>query len=455
MLTDKEIQAAKRCIEYAMANGADGARATLNKSVTDGCSMFNGSLDKVTHSADRSIYIYLFADGRYGTFSTNRFGDEELQDFIRKAISMVRMLGEDQCRQLPDPARTEKNAITGLELGLYDSRYGEMNINDRLSNAERLSAYDKISCKEGTWQLISEECEYSDSIDDTYTIDSHGFEGRHTETAFTCFSEITIETEDGDKYSSHWWESSPEYDKLDISACGQKALERAVGQIGPKEMESGRYRMVVDSTVASRLVSPLFAALNASAIQQKMSFLADTMGKKVFSENLTIMDLPRTAGKPGSRLFDTEGVATSDTAVISNGVVNRYFVNTYMSKKTGFAPTIEDISRPKLMPYINDKNWTFKEKDLSLNALMFHCASGILVTGFNGGNCNPATGDFSFGIEGFAFNDGKISHPVREMLITGNMMTLWNSFIAAGTDARECTRWQIPSLAFDDVSFSA
>jgi hypothetical protein len=35
------------------------------------------------------------------------------------------------------------------------------------------------------------------------------------------------------------------------------------------------------------------------------------------------------------------------------------------------------------------------------------------------------------------------------------MMTLWNSFIAAGTDARECTRWQIPSLAFDDVSFSA
>ena len=79
----------------------------------------------------------------------------------------------------------------------------------------------------------------------------------------------------------------------------------------------------------------------------------------------------------------------------------------------------------------------------------------IIIGRTCGGNCNPATGDFSFGIEGFAFNDGKISHPVREMLITGNMMTLWNSFIAAGTDARECTRWQIPSLAFDDVSFSA
>ena len=81
--------------------------------------------------------------------------------------------------------------------------------------------------------------------------------------------------------------------------------------------------------------------------------------------------------------------------------------------------------------------------------------SGILVTGFNGGNCNGATGDFSFGIEGFAFSRGKITHPVREMLITGNILDLWSNLTAAGTDARRCTRWQIPTLAFDNVSFSA
>ena len=123
MLTEKEIQAARDCIGYALANGADAARATLSKCVTDGCTMFNGSLDKVTHSADRSIYIYLYADGRYGTFSTNRFGEKELEDFIRKAISMVRMLGEDTCRQLPAPERTAKDAVTGRELGLYDSSF--------------------------------------------------------------------------------------------------------------------------------------------------------------------------------------------------------------------------------------------------------------------------------------------------------------------------------------------
>ena len=57
----------------------------------------------------------------------------------------------------------------------------------------------------------------------------------------------------------------------------------------------------------------------------------------------------------------------------------------------------------------------------ALTDILKLAGNGILVSGFNGGNCNPVTGDFSFGIEGFAFSKGKISHPVREMLITGNM----------------------------------
>ncbi len=455
MLTEKEIQTARDCIRYAMEAGADGARATLNKSVMDGCTMFNGSLDKVTHSADRSIYIYLFADGRYGTFSTNRLEPKELEEFIRKALSMVRMLGEDTCRQLPSPDRTAKDALTGRELDLYDTAYETMDIGRRLENARRLAIFEEETCSGEEWRLISEDCEYSDSMDDSFTVDSQGFEGRHTETAFTCFSEMTVENSSGDKYSGHWWESSSRHDSLDIASCGRRALERAVRQMNPQKRKSGKYRMVVENTVATRLVSPLFSALNAYAIQQKMSFLADTEGRDVFSEGLTIKDMARTAGKPGSRLFDTEGVATRDCDIIRNGRVMQYFINTYMANKMGAEPTVEDISRPCLMPFLKGKDWTSEEKELSLDAILRHCGNGILVTGFNGGNCNPATGDFSFGIEGFAFSRGKIVHPVREMLITGNMTTLWNSLTAAGTDARECTRWQIPSLAFEDVSFSA
>lgn len=454
MITEQEINVARHCISYATSHGADGIRVSLNKSVMDSCTLLNGELDKVSHSADRSVFIYLFVDGRYGTFSTNRLEVKELEAFISNAMDMVRMLGKDGFRRLPDPERMEKGAVTGRELDLYDPGYFDSDADLRLEKAYGMSIFSKVENNAG-YRLISEECEYSESIDDNYLADSQGFEGRHTETMFYCFSEMTIEAEDGGKYSGFWWDASQKEKNLDRQGCSPKALSKAAGQIGPKKRRSGTYRMVVDNTVASRLISPVVSALNASSIQQKVSFLEDSVGKQIFSEGFTLMDMARTPGRSGSRLFDTEGVATKDIPVIEKGIVETYFVNTYMSGKMGIEPTVEDISRPCVMPYLKDCDLSAGEKALSLKDILRICSSGIYITGFNGGNCNPATGDFSFGIEGFAFSKGKLTHPVREMLITGNIISLWNSLIAAGTDLRPSARWQVPTLAFENVSFSA
>ncbi len=452
MINEHEINLAKHCVRFAQENGADGARVVLSKSRTDSCNMLNGALDKVSHCADRSIYLYLFVDGRYGTFSTNRLVQDELEDFILKGIDMVRMLEQDLTRTLQDPERTEKNARTGRELGLYDETVEHSDSSKRTARAQEMCIYG-IHKAEG-YTILSEECEYGETSDDTFITDSQGFEGRHTESVFSCFSEITIQDDKGDRYSGYWWESSPSDSGIDIISCSRKALERAVRQIGPKPRRSGKYRMVVDTSVASRLIAPVINALNGSALQQKMSFLDETLGKKVFPEGMTLMDLPRTYGRNGSRLFVSEGVASQDAPIIENGVVRKYFINTWMANKMGMEPTIEDASRPCLMPFMKGKELPCGENEVSLEDILQYCGNGILVTGFNGGNSNPATGDFSFGIEGFAFSRGKITHPVREMLITGNFIELWNSFIAAGTDTRPCTRWQIPTIAFEGVAFS-
>ena len=458
MIELHEIEIARQCISFACANGADSARVNLNKSSIDGCNMLNGELDKVTHSADRSIYLYLYVDGKYGTFSTNMLEKDKLEDFILKAIDMVRMLGEDPCRRLPDPSRTEQNAKTGRELGPYSEILERSDSDSRLARAKAMSlwqnsASEKLS--EETFSLISEECEYSESYDDSLTIDSQGFEGRHTESSFSYFAEVTIQDKEGNRYSGYWWDTSSDNSIEDPSQISRKALQKAIAQIGPQPRRSGRARMVVDCSVASRLVAPIINALNGASLQQKMSFLDETIGRKVFCEGMTLMDLPRTAGKNGSRMYDSEGVATKDAPIIKNGVVSQYFINTYNAAKMGIEPTVEDASRPFLMPYLKGVELADKEISVSLKDILQYCKNGILVTGFNGGNTNPVTGDFSFGIEGFAFSKGKITHPVREMLITGNLKDLWNSFIAAGTDARPSSRWQIPTIAFENVSFSA
>ena len=453
MIEIHEIEIARHCIAFACANGADSARVNLNKSSIDSCNMLNGELDKVTHAADRSVYLYLYVDGKYGTFSTNMLEKDKLEDFILKAIDMVRMLGEDLCRKLPDTSRTEKNAKTGRELGLYDEALEHSDSDCRLAKAKAMTIWQK--CAAGEYTLISEECEYSESYDDSLTIDSQGFEGRHTESAFSFFAEVTIQDKEGNRYSGYWWDTTPRKSDDDPSECSRKALERAVAQIGPQPRRSGRARMVVDSSIASRLVAPVLNALNGSALQQKMSFLDETLGQQVFSEGMNLMDLPRTEGKNGSRMYDSEGVATKDAPVIKDGVICQYFINTYNAEKIGTEPTVEDASRPCMMPYMKGKELADGEISVSLKDILQFCRNGILVTGFNGGNTNPVTGDFSFGIEGFAFSKGKITHPVREMLITGNLKDLWNSLIAAGADARPSSRWQIPTIAFENVSFSA
>lgn len=449
---------ARRCMELAAKYGANASRVSLSKSIMDSVSVLNGELDKVTHSADRSVYIYLFVDGRFGTFSTNRLVEEELDSFIAKAVDTVRMLAVDNCRQLPSRERLADDAREGNELELDDADYEKLTAEDRIRMAREASHWSKMKAEEKDYCVISEECEYSDGIDDVYLVDSQGFEGRHTETSYSVCAEVTVADEAGVRFSGYEYTVSPALAKFEGGSCALKALQNALRQRNPKKSRGGKRRMVVDASVASRLVSPLFSALNSSSIQQKNSFLMDALGKKLFSENLTIMDLARTPGKCGSRLFDTEGVATAERPIIEKGVVKLNYTSTYMSLKMGVEPTCEGVSRPVLMPYMPDKSpYALKsgENGVFLKDILSFCRNGVYVTGFNGGNCNPVTGDFSYGVEGFAFRDGKICHPVREMLITGNMIDLWNKLIAAGSDPKDGVRWQIPSLAFDAVDFSA
>jgi PmbA protein len=89
-----------------------------------------------------------------------------------------------------------------------------------------------------------------------------------------------------------------------------------------------------------------------------------------------------------------------------------------------------------------------------LDGLVASVDKGIFVTGFNGGNCNGTTGDFSYGIEGFLIEKGRLAQPVNEMNVTGNMITLWNNLVEIGNDTRIDSSWRIPSLLFDNVDFS-
>lgn len=449
MITTTDKALVRWCIDTILAQGADAARVTLNRSVEELVATLDGEVDKVTRCEDSSLSLEIFIDRRFGSFSTNRTEREPLERFIRKSVDMARTMEPDPLRKLPEASRKASDAKTGLEAGLYDAAQESVSSAERVKKALEACVRGKVALPEGM-VLLSEEGEYSDSLNDNLVMDSEGLECCHTETSFDYGVEITVADAGGRKYSGYAWDSSSRADGLDAPACGRRALERACARKDSAALAGGKYTMVVDSEVAGTLVSPLLAALSGYSLQQGNSFLDGSLGQKCFAEGMTLVDLPREHGLQGAKYYDSEGVATRSVPIIENGVVRQYFLNTYMAGKMEMAPTLESATKVKMMPWPQSG----PEQARDRAALLRRCRSGIIVTDFNGGNCNPATGDFSYGIEGFLFEDGEPVRPVDGMLITGNMKTLWQQFFAAADDARLCLSKLIPTLAFYSVDFS-
>ncbi|MBQ6016221.1 MAG: TldD/PmbA family protein [Bacteroidales bacterium] len=467
MLEKDEKILTRECLKMALEAGASKARASLSKNTMNIVATLDGEVDKITACLDRSINVNLFVDGRYGTFSTNKLDADSLRSFIVRAVETTRMLAPDPCRDLPEPSRTAKDAVDGSELGICDPAWRSITPEQRIAFAldnccgrtcssaslpPRTRPAQQSSSEEhvlpqpkNNWKLISEEGEYSDSEYWNYVVDTQGTEVLHAETSFEFFTELTIQDSRGRKYSGGWWEAAPLLKDFHPEKVAPAALEEAVMQIGPRRCRSGKYRAVIDSEVSQKVLNPILNALNAFNIQQKNSFLTDALGKQVFPAGLDIMDMPRIPGEACGKMFDSEGVATANHYIVKDGVVQEFFVNTYMANKLGVAPTIEDAMRPVICRFGNG---------VSRQDIMKTCGDGILITDFCGGNSNPATGDFSYAIQGYRFKDGKIVHPVREMLITGNILDLWSRLLAAGDDARRCRAKLTPTLAFDQVDFS-
>lgn len=617
-ISDAEREIADKSVQMALDAGASAVMVSLDKAKTEIYALLDGEIDNIRQTGDRSLTFNIYADGKYGTFSTNRFEEESLRDFLCKAVETVRMLVADPFRGLPDKKDLATDAVNGDEMGLCWYGYDSVSRDEKLEMARRVSVFGEFSASSSdrNWRVVSEEVEYNNTLSDTYLTSSDGCRCRQTETSFEVSSQVTVEDNDGNKYTGLWWDYGVSPEKVLTSECGRKAVEMAVMQIAPVNADKGKYTMVVSRLVSGRLLQPVINALSSLSVYQKSSFLVDALGKQVFSKGLNVVDMPLEKGKSGAILFETDGRACRNREIISDGVVKENFTSIYMSRKLGIPPTSSCPNRPVLQPFVSEEllggerggelggersgghcgvsgagrdasglggdcgevsgagfgavngggrgaelgvvnggergvergemsgsglgavnggergaelgvvNGSERgvergvasgdgrgvergemsgsglgaenggehgavnggERGVEFGAvnggergtelagglgaerglkadpfvneiaqkdILELCGSGILVTDFNGGNCNSATGDFSYGVSGFLFENGKITSPIDSMLITGNMTDLWNNLLAAGSDPVPGMSRQIPTLAFRDVTFNA
>ena len=437
MISNENKKLAQWAMDYALKNGCQAAKVSLYSGSNTSFELRDAQMDKLQQASESRMSLFLYVDGRYGTYSTNRLDKKELESFIRNGVESTRYLAEDEARVLPDASRYYKGGKPDLQL--LDPQFSAVNPDNKVALAKAIA--EEVLGKDP--RIISVESSYGDGDGFSYHITSNGFEGETQQSWYSLSASVAVKGEGEARPSSYWYESSLCLDKLIKEGVGQKALERTLQKIGQKKTKSGKYTMVVDPMNSGQLLRPMLSAVFGSALQQKNSFLLDKLGQKVGSDKFTLMDEPHLIGASGARYFDSEGVATEHRSIFDKGVLKTYYIDTYNAKKMGVDPT---VANPSVL--------ILQEGNKDLHGLVAGVDRGILVTGFNGGNSNSSTGDFSYGIEGFLIEKGKLTLPLSEMNVTGNMITLWNSLAETGNDPRLDSSWRIPSLVFEGVDFS-
>ncbi len=356
-ISGAEIEIADKSVQMALNAGASAVMVSLDKAKTEIYALLDGEIDNIRQTGDRSLTFNIYADGKYGTFSTNRFEEDSLRDFLCKAVETVRMLVADPFRGLPDKKDLATDAVNGDEMGLCWYGYDSVSRDEKLEMARRVSVFGEFSApsSDRNWRVVSEEVEYNNTLSDTYLTSSDGCRCCQTETSFEVSSQVTVEDNDGNKYSGLWWDYGVSPEKVLTSECGRKAVEMAVMQIAPVNADKGKYTMVVSRLVSGRLLQPVLNALSSLSVYQKSSFLVDALGKQVFSKGLNVMDMPLAKGKSGAILFETDGRACRNREIITDGVVKENFTSIYMSRKLGIPPTSSCPNRPVLLPFVSDE----------------------------------------------------------------------------------------------------
>lgn len=439
-MTKQLVELAKSAALSAKKAGANDARISLSRSRDVSVEWRDGKLDRIQENTKQSLSITIYVDSKYSVNSTSDLRPESIDAYIKKAVEATKYLAKDPHRHLPDPKRYQ--GMTTADLRIYDKNVETVTPENRLEVAHALETAAREG--EGKDRIISVTTSVSDYEYESVCVATNGLEASEKGTSTWRTASVSIRDEGDRKPRGGDYGGGTHLTDLPAPALiGKKALQRAVEQLGSKQVATGKYTILVENRAAPTLSRHLFSPLSGGALQQKASYMEAKLGKQVGSKQLFVVSEPHLEGGLGTTAWDSEGMSTIRRPVFENGVLKTYFLDTYYASKLGMEPTSGSTT-----------NLVWQGGKHTLEEMIKDTQKGILITSFLGGNSNSTTGDFSLGIKGFYIEKGKISQPVSEMNMAGNHLELWNHLVELGCDPWPYSSNRTPTLRFEDVQCS-
>ena len=408
---------AEQLLAQARASGASQAEVSCNEDSGLSVNVRMGEVETVEATRDRGIAVTVYFGTRKGSASTADLREDSLQATVAQACAIARHTEDDPASGLADaelmattqrefdgwhPASFDADRAIGIALA---AEAAGREVDARIGNSDGASA--------NAGATIS-----------VYA-NSHGFLGAERSTSYSIGCAL-IAGEGEDMQRDSWYSVAlAEGDLEDPRAVGRKAAERTLERLEPRSLPTGEVPVLFAAETARSLVGHYLGAVSGGALYRKASFLLDSVGTRVFPDWFGIDELPFLPRGFRSAAFDAEGVATRESPLVRDGIVQRYVLGSYSARKLGLATTANAGGVHNLQVQANAGD---------LESMLRGMGRGLLVTELMGQGVNPITGDYSRGAAGFWVEDGEIAYPVDGITIAGNLKAMFAAIEAVGSD---------------------
>ena len=405
-----------RLIQSAKNAGADAADALLVESVSASVSYRLGNLEDVERAESADLGLRVFVGQRVAFISSTDFSRDALDALPGRAVAMAKLAPEDKFAGLAPKDRLAKN-IPALDLEDAAEPSADTLI-ERARSAEGAAlAVAGVTNSEGG------SANFSRSAVSLAT--SAGFFGRYAGTSHGIGVAV-LAGEGTDMQMDHDSASARHTGDLDAAEkVGRSAGERAVARLNPRKVPSQAVPIVYAPRVSNGIVGHFASAISGSSIARGVSFLKDRLNQKVFSPNIMIVDDPHRMRGLRSKPFDGEGVANARRALIEDGVLQTWLLDCASARQLGLETTGHAARGTGGPPAPSATNLYMEPGTLSPDGLIADIKDGFYVTELMGMGVNGVTGDYSRGASGFWIENGKISFPVAEVTIAGNLKDMF------------------------------
>ena len=408
---------AGQLLDRARAAGASQAEVTCNEDIGLAVNVRMGEVETVEATRDRGIAVTVYFGRRKGNASTADLREASLEATVAQACAIARYTEDDAAAGLADAAlmaSTQRefdgwhpwdiDAQQAIDIALACEQAGR-DADPRIGNSDGASTNTNASI--------------------SVYANSHGFLGgeRGTSHSIGC----ALIAGEGDAMQRDGWYdvALARSDLDDAGAIGRKAAQRTLERLDPRQLPTGEVPVLFAAEMARSLVGSYISAVSGGALYRKASFLLDSAGTRVFPDWFGIDELPFLPRGFRSAAFDAEGVATQESPLVRDGIVQRYVLGSYSARKLGLATTANAGGVHNLQVKANAGD---------LESMLHGMGRGLLVTELMGQGVNPITGDYSRGAAGFWVENGKLAYPVDGITIAGNLKAMFAAIEAVGSD---------------------